>query len=196
MPYAVIAPGIHTVYSDFKSVERVMALYPYPKFRKFKKEEDAWAFVKRNKNKHKFTYLNKYGDTFDNMYIRMEYFIGKSSIYYNFFTKKLGYVKIISEKAIIENRANVITAELPNTFLDNDMITGHLIAIYYGLQMIGEFIDVDITVPDHSILYTLISYSGNNEVILRVKNLIKSRTGKISVSMPDLGKEYAEEEEN
>lgn len=196
MPYAVIAPGIHTVYDDYSSVERIMALYPYPKFRKFSDEKLAWEFVRRHENKHAYTYINKYGDTFNKHFVKMEYFIGENSVYYNFRTQNLGYIKIISDKALVENRANLIKAELKNTSLNNEMITGHLIAIYHGLSLIGEFIDVDVTVPDHSIFYALMTYKGSNKVILRVLEQIRNRMGKLSVTMPDLGQEEITTEED
>ena len=73
MPYGVVAPGIHAVYEDFAPVKRIMTLYPYPKFRKFKTEEEAWAFVKRHQNKHVYSGITKYGDTFDNHYVSAEF---------------------------------------------------------------------------------------------------------------------------
>lgn len=189
MPYGVVAPGLSNVYEDYKSVERIKSLYPYPKFRKFNTDEAAWEFVRRNKNKHEFSSVYKYGDTFDNLCISMEYFIGKDSIYFNFRTSKIGYIKIISDRAEVENRANIITATIKNIELNNEMITSHLITIYHGLQLIGDFIDVDVTVPDHSIFYTLMTYNGNSRVINRVLEQIRNRKGKLSVSLPDFGEE-------
>lgn len=189
MPYGVVAPGISGVYEDFSSIERIMALYPYPKFRKFKNEEDAWSFVKRYNNKHVYGGINKYGDTFDTHFVRMEYFIGEDTLYFNFRTSKIGYIRIVSGKATIQNKSNLIMARIDNIFLNKDMITAHLIAIYHGLQLIGDFIDVDVTVPDHSIFYTLMTYKGNSKVINRVLEQIRNRLGKLSVSLPDLGTE-------
>lgn len=189
MPYGVVAPGICTVYEDFKSVQRIMALYPYPKFRKFRTTEEAWAFVRRYNNKHFYHGVYKYGDTFNNHYISMEYFIGKDSLYYNFRTKKIGYVKIVSSKAEVQNGANLITARIRNIYLNPNMISAHLIAIYHGLELLGDFVDVDVTVKDHSVFYALMTYKGQNRVIRRVLDKINSRLGKLSVSLPDFGEE-------
>ena len=194
MPYGVVAPGIRAVYEDFSSVKRIMALYPYPKFRKFKTDEDAWNFVKRYQNKHVYAGISKYGDTFDTHYVKMEYFIGKNALYYNFRTSKIGYIKVISNKAVIQNRTNLIMARVDNISLNSEMITAHLIAIYHGLQLLGDFIDVDVSVPAHSIFYTLMTYSGYNKVILRVLEQIRNRLGKLSVSLPDMGEEDYDEE--
>lgn len=194
MPYGVVAPGIHAVYEDFAPVKRIMTLYPYPKFRKFKTEEEAWAFVKRHQNKHVYSGITKYGDTFDNHYVKMEYFIGDNSLYYNFRTDKIGYIKIISNKATVQNRTSLIMARIDNISLNRDMISSHLIAIYHGLDLIGDFIDVDVTVPDHSIFYTLMTYSGYSKVINRVLTQIRDRLGKLSVSLPALQEVINDEE--
>ena len=35
--YAVVAPGLKGIYEDPKVIDKIMALYPYTKFRKFQK---------------------------------------------------------------------------------------------------------------------------------------------------------------
>ena len=40
MPYAVIVPGMSRVFKRWSDVERIIALYPYPKYRKFETEEE------------------------------------------------------------------------------------------------------------------------------------------------------------
>lgn len=186
MPYGVVAPGISMVYADYADVRRILALYPYTKFRKFKKEEEAWEFVRTYSMKYRLLdNIYKYGDTFSKHYISMEYFIGKDALYYNFDTRRIGYIKVPERKNhIIDNRSNLITVKIENFRLNNETITGHLMAICKGLDVIGEYIDVDIKLHDHSVFYVFQSYSGTNQAILKIIQRIKDRMAKISLTLP------------
>lgn len=189
MPYAVIVPGISTVFSRWQDVEQLCALYPYPKFRKFQTEAECWEYVKRHTLKRVYTNLNKYGDTFDNLYVSMDYFICDNKVCYNFRTKKIGYLVIESSDPNVKcvNRNGVIKVTLNNIQLNDDLIVSHLIAIWHGLRIIGDYVDVDVKVPDHSIFYALMTYKGKNRSINRVKDFIDNRFAKVSVSMKDFG---------
>ena len=180
--YAVVAPGLKGIYEDEKSIERILALYPYTKFRKFKTEQECWDFLARNNNNHGIDEITCYGDTFSTHYVTMEYFI-RDSIYYNFYTDRVGYIKVVYKDAIVENRSDLIMVKLDNIVADNNTIWGHMIAIYHGLKIIGELMDVNIIVPDHSIFYALHSYTGNNRVIGRVNSLIKQRLGNVALTL-------------
>lgn len=195
MPYAVIVPGINTVLNDWAEVERLCALYPYPKFRKFRTAEECWEYVKRHTSRRLYTDIVKYGDTFDNLYVTMEYFICEDRVCYNFKTKKFGYISVECRDPNVKciNKNGVIKVIMSDIHLNDDLINSHMIAIWHGLRIIGEYIDVDIKVPDHSIFYTLMSYKGQNRTINRVKNYIDGRLAKVSVSMKDFGtKEVSE----
>lgn len=187
--YAVVAPGIHGVYTDTKTVERIRALYPYAKIRNFRDEDECWKFVNRYKNSYALDDVYNYGKTFDNMFVTMEYFI-RDSLYFNYDTSKVGYIKIISDRAVVNNKAELITARLDNIALEDKSIFGHLIAIYHGLKLIGDMLDVNVVVPDHSVFYALNTYTGNNRVISRVRSFIDSRQGKVSLTIRKIKPEY------
>lgn len=189
MPYAVIVPGINTVYQTWGEVERIIALYPYPKYRKFATEEECWEYVRRHTTKRIYTDITKYGETFDNLYVKMEYFIRGDKVYYNYKTGKMGYIAIESTdpSVIVINRTSGIKAILKDIYLNDNLITSHMIAIWHGLRIIGEFVDIDIRVPDHSIFYALMTYKGSNKTINRVRRYIDERMAKVSVSMKDFG---------
>lgn len=189
MPYAVIVPGINTVFDKWQDVERICALYPYPKYRKFKTTEECWEYVHRHTTKRVYTDITKYGDTFDKMYVTMEYFIQSDCVCYNFRTNKIGYIAIDNKvpNVVVNNRNGVITAKMKDIYLNNDIISNHLIAIWNGLNILGDYVDVDVKVPDHSIFYALMTYKGSNRSINRVRDYIDQRFAKVSVSMKDFG---------
>lgn len=181
--YAVIAPGLKGVYSNVSAVNKITALYPYTKFRKFKTEEECWAFLGQHSNKHGLDEVKDFGDTFNKHKVRMEYFIQGTSIYYNYHTQGLGEIRVRSTEALIENRLALVKAEITDTVLDPSSISGHIIAIYRGIKLLGDFIDVEVVVPDHSIYYAIRSYSGTNRAITRLANYIESRLGNISITL-------------
>ncbi|MCM1441551.1 MAG: hypothetical protein NC131_20440, partial [Roseburia sp.] len=69
----------------------------------------------------------------------------------------------------------------------DDLISSHLIAIWHGLRIIGDFVDVDVTVPDHSVFYALMTYKGKNKVINRVREFIDKRPANVSVTLKNFG---------
>lgn len=181
--YAVIAPGLHGVYSNYSNVEDILAVFPYTKVRKFKTEEDCWKFINRNINKHKFGKITTYGNTFKELYARMEYFIQEDRVCYNFDISHVGFMRIAYKDAVVSNHRNNIKVMLPNIYLDNDMIQGHMIAIYHGVKILGSFIDVDIIVPDHSIFYALKTYTGNNRIVKKTQQELAKRLGEFSITI-------------
>lgn len=189
MWYAVVAPDVSGVYSSFEPVKRIKALYPYCKFRTVKSEEDGWAFVKRYKNLHHFNQLRHYGSTFSSLCIDMEYFIYNDSIFYNFWLNGYGALRMHTDKCRVQYRADLIMVEMPNIRLDKNTISGNLIAIYHGLVLLGDYVDVDITLPNHSIFYALSSYTGTNRVITRVVTTIRERLGNVAYTLTAVDKE-------
>lgn len=186
MWYAIVAPGVSGVYDNYQYIKRIKTLYPYCKFRTVVDEEAGWEFVRRYRNLHKFVQLYKYGNTFKTMCVCMEYFIYNNSVYYNFRTEKVGNIKLCKEGANIDHRYGLIMVELPNMKLNKDTILGNLIAIFHGLDLLGDFLDVDITIPNHSVFYSLMTYSGSDRRILRVREKIENRLGNISLTLLDV----------
>ena len=186
--YAVVGPELTGIYHSMSEINNMLCLYPYLKFRRFETEDECYAFINRYKIKHTLDEITKFGDTFKRACIDMSYYIG-DAIYYNFDTSSLGIVKIVNSDANIHvgNRQKLIKAKIEGISADNDLISGHMVAIYHGLKLVGDFVDVNITVPDHSIYYALRSYTGDNRVIKRVKTLIDKRQGKISVTLKKRG---------
>lgn len=141
--------------------------------------------MQRNRNTKMLTNVKKYGDCFDNLYITIEYFIRDRYIYYNLDTSKLGRVRIVCDRddVFIENRTEsmMVRLEMPN--LNNDSIMSHAVAVYQILDILGEYVDVEIIVPDHSIFYLLTAYTGTRYSYLKLLNAIESRKGKVSVTL-------------
>lgn len=184
MPYAVLAPGIKTVYDSWSDVERIATLYSHPLYRKFNTRELCWEYVRRHAYSKVYADVNKYGDTFNKLCVGMKYFIRKDAVFYIFDTSKFGYI-VVEEDTNVEviNQNGQIKAALHDITLNDDLISNHLIAIWHGLKIIGEFVDIDITVPDHSIFYTLMTYKGTNRQINRVRTYINERLGHVSVTL-------------
>lgn len=121
--YAVVAPGLKGIYEDPKVIDKIMALYPYTKFRKFQTEEECWAFLERYENNHGIEEIRDFGDTFDKHHVVMEYFIRNPNVYFNYDTSKLGTLRLVKDTAIIENRTNLIKAMIPNLIVDRVVCT-------------------------------------------------------------------------
>lgn len=183
MPYAIVAPGLSLVSDDYQDVERIKTLYPYPKFRKFKTEQECVRYISYHENKHSFDSIVRYGDIFDTVYVKMEYYIGEDFIGYNFDISHFGYTRLYSDKAKIVQHGNIITATLENIKVPRDTILGNLAAIYNGLYLLGTYVDVEVVIRNHAMFYALTVYNGSNAYLSRAIDKIKNRLGGLAITL-------------
>ena len=180
MWYAVIAPGVERVTDNWKDVERIKYLYPYPKWSKWSTTEAAEAWIKRNRYAHPIQMLKNYGDTFKEFAVHVEYKIGVHSVYYKITTSDTGtlYLPKQDENTLVEYEGNVIRIRVENYVLSNETIAGHMSALYTILAMLGPVIDVDLTIDYYCILYCLTFYSQNkNRSVALLRDTIANRLG-------------------
>lgn len=182
--YAVVAPGFSAVYSDWKDVERIRALYPYPKWTKCRTETEAQEFLKRNSYSRKVKQLYNYGDTLNDLYINVEYRIGPDCVYYVIDTRRVGNIRLLSEDALVEYKSNKIFVKIPNIYLSDELLSGHMSAIHNLLHLVGEYVDVNITVPNYAVFYALTVYDkGNNRVVQLTRDAISKRLCKVAFTL-------------
>jgi hypothetical protein len=182
--YAVVAPGFSCVYSNWADVERIKALYPYPKWIKCHSEEEARAWIKRNSYGKHLTGIYNYGNTFRSLYIDAKYKIGDGCIYYVLDCSKVGHIRIHTKDVFVEYKGSKIYIKLPNIYVSNETTAGHMSAIHNLLKILGDYVDVNIELPYYSLFYCLTVYSkGNNRPVQLVKNLIEQRLGAVALSL-------------
>ena len=182
--YAVVAPGFSSVYTDWKDVERIRALYPYPKWIKCRTEAEAHEFIKRNSYSKKVKQLYNYGDTLEDLYVNAEYKIGPDCVYYIIDTRRVGNIRLLSEDALVEYKGNKIFVKIPNIYLSDELLSGHMSAIHNLLHLVGEFIDINITVPNFAVFYSLTVYSkGANRVVQLTRDAISKRLCKVAFTL-------------
>ena len=182
--YAVVAPGLSCIYSNWKDVERVKELYPYPKWVKVQDEKQAEEWLKRNSYGHGLRTISKYGDILPNLYVSATYRIFENCVCIVYDTSKIGSIRVPNGDYLVEYKEDSIRVKIPEFYVSEESIAGHLSVVYNILDIIGEFVDIDITLPYYSIYYCLASYKGNKlraAVILR--DMIKQRMGSVSYSM-------------
>lgn len=182
--YAIVAPGFSAVYDDWKSVERIKSLYPYPKWTKCSDAKSGYDWIKRNAYGKHFDRIYNYGDTFNDLYAYVKYKIMPDCIYYIIDTKRIGHIRIMSDVALVEYKGDKVLIKYPDIYLSSESISGHMSVIYNLLQMLGPYIDINIEVPYYSIFYCLALYSEDkNRYVTMVRNLMDSRVAKVAVSL-------------
>lgn len=182
MFYAIVAPGISGVYSEWKSIERIKALYPYPKFAKFEYEVDAYNWLKANKYSNKRHGIYNYGSTFHDRYIDVKYKICEDCVYYKLDCKRMGRLRLDLDNAIVEYKGSQILVRFDNMSLSNMSITGHMSAIYNLLDFVGPYVDLNIRVEYYAIFYCLTGYTGSNRYVTTVRDMITERLCEVAVS--------------
>lgn len=182
--YAVVAPGFSSVYVNWKDVERIHALYPYCKWRKCKSESDAQEFIKRNTNNHTVKQLYNYGDTLRDLYVDVIYKIGPDCVYYVIYCKRIGSLRLQCEDVYVEYKGDKIYVKVPNIYLSDRSIAGHMSAIHNILGLLGEYVDVNITLPNFSVYYALTSYNrGKSRAVSITRELISKRLCKVAYTL-------------
>lgn len=182
--YAIVAPDFETVTNDYKVVERVKALYPYPKWKLCKTEAEAVDFVQRNRYRRRARQLYNYGTTFKDMYIDAKYIIFPNSVFYVLDTKRVGHLRIECPDALIEYHSNIINIRIDNTNLSADTIAGNMSAIHHLLSIVGDYVDLNILLPNYSVFYSLTYYNkGRNRAVSITQDAIRQRVCKVAYTL-------------
>lgn len=194
--YAVVAPGLSCIYTSWSDVERIKALYPYPKWYKTNSEEDAINWIKRNKYGHSLESVYNYGSAFKNLHVYAKYKISTDCVYYVLDTSKVGTIRVHPSDALVSYKGNKIYIKLQNIKLSDEAIGSHMSAIHNLLTILGPYIDVNIQLDHYSLFYALTNYTRNrSRPIALVRDLIKSRVGAVSYSFTvEHYKEYKDDE--
>lgn len=182
MFYAVVAPGFSAIYADWRMVDRARVFYPYIKWKKFYTEGQAEDFIQKNKCSAKVDMYN-YGDTFDDLYLTVAYEILNESVMYTIWTNKIGQIRIHNPDYVIEYGASKIKATLP-IILGPNSIASHMSVVYNLLLLVGDYVDVNLIVPNYSVFYALTYYTGHrNRAVRLVRDFISTRVCKVGFTL-------------
>lgn len=182
--YAVVAPGFSNIYSNWADVERIKALYPYPKWCKCHSEEEAARWIKRNAYSFKALSTYRYGNTFDRLYVDVNYYILPNSVCYNINCSRVGNIRLPTKSAIVEYKGSMIYVRIPEMKVSDESMSGHMSVVYNLLHLLGEYIDINLIVHHYSIFYALFNYSGEgNRHVVLVQNEIKKRIGEFAITL-------------
>lgn len=193
--FAVVANGIQTICKTQRALDRIIAIYPYPKFCKCKTREEARAWILRNSRSFSGLARERYGNTARSGYAKIRYAIVENGVDFDIDTKRVGYIKVPSEeKVLVDSRKTSLKVLVRDIKLNDESITHHIVAIRRILKLLGDFVDVDIVVPDISIFLAVTKYSGKNYVIRGLQKDIESRLGAVSLSIEDI--QYKQGEAN
>lgn len=187
MIYAIVAPGYSLVTTDWNKIERVKALYPFPKWQKCRSEEEANLFVKKNYVPRPVKLMYNYGDTFKDLYINASYKIGKDCLYFEYDTSRVGMLKFRDPSMVVEVAGKMIYVKMPNIYLSENSISSHMSAIYNLLLTLGPNVDVNIRIKYFAVYYSLTSYTGTGvHAINVVCDYIKNRLCKVAFTLEEV----------
>lgn len=185
--YVAIGSGKTKILETKQELQQFQAVYPYVKWHYCLTKEEALNFIRQNQRKIYDTRVKHFGSaTPQGGFIGIEYFIDGKNLYYNLNLKSFGKTRVMPDPdngILVDNRESLIKVKILNTRLDNMVIMHHGIAIQRILRLLGEFVDVDITVPDMSIYIAFTSYNGRDTAIKRVQEFLKSRVGGVSFTV-------------
>lgn len=175
--YAFISNEYKTIVYTQRQLDFLCSIYSYPSFVKINSTEEAKQFFIRKDRDFIRTGISKYGKQTKVGYIAVEYFIDGNNVYYNLYTEKFGFIKFTNfpSNVICDSGYDLIKLKFKNVSLNNDLIAHHCTAIQLVLRFIGDFINVELRLPDESIYLALTKYTGKNYSIKNTQSLIKGR---------------------
>lgn len=186
--YAFVASGIQTVVRTPGQLESLIAVYPYPKFAKVANEDEARAWIRAHQRIDYGYNIDNYGDTANYGYVDAEYKILTDSVKYHISTDKLGYIRVeSSEVVLVDSRQDSLNIVVKGLKLNNDLIAHHVIAIQRLLNIMGEYVDVNVHVPDMSIYLALTKYTGKHPIITSTQKFVKARLGGFAITVKQIG---------
>lgn len=179
--YALWGQGQELITKSWAEVENMRLRYPFIQWRKFYSEGEALkclrSYAKGDCYPTLYYIANKVKTT---KYIEVEYFIDSDRLCYNINTSRVGNISFMNNnrnRYDCETHGDITTLEVKDVYLNPDLILSHIKAIFDLLTFVGPIIDVNIVVPNHSVLYTMLYYQGEDNRILRVLSLIAKRLG-------------------
>lgn len=171
------------VYSK-QHVQVLSSIYSYPVVQYCRTEEECRDYISRHPRKVFDSDANKRaGWKKTTAYIRIEYFVGEETIYANLYTDHFGYIMLnLRDKNVLQQAEyDMIKLKIRNVNVHDESIVSHCVAIQYILQLLSPIINVQIVVPDLSIYLALTEYTGRNVSIIRIRQLLKTRVGKVAL---------------
>lgn len=187
--YVLIANGCTEILESREQLDLLQSIYPYPKFRKVKNREDALKFIQRYKRSPAFKAIfSNYGSIDKSFgFVSLDYIIDNNTVFANIDTSKAGNVRVPMDFNIgnfhIDNRSNLIKIKISDYVLDDDLIADHCLVIDNLLECLGEFIDVNIIVPDISVYLALTRYNGENYSIKSCQYRLHNRLGGVGYTI-------------
>lgn len=186
--YALVANGIATICSNYRQLQALISLYPYPKFQKCSTMEEARRWLRVHARGIRSVSFDNYGDTATTGYVTVCYRIVPNGICYDLDTRLIGYIKVhAGDGALVRGSRDTIHIEVLDVELDNALIVHHLLAIRRILRILGGFVDVNLVVPDISIYLAIRQYAGKNYVIKGLQHMIAQRLGALSITIREEG---------
>lgn len=169
-----------------------MAIRPYSSCRKFKLEEDAWAFVHKKQNRitgDRVCSIRRFGNTNEKFLFEVSYFILEDgTVYANIKRPNNVKVRIVTEdedtNVTVRYTSTMIVLIIYKLDLNRDSVKHQAIALYHVLRLLGPLVDVDLEVKDLSLFHVIFHYSGNRvREYMKLRKIIADRVGGVSVSV-------------
>lgn len=184
--YAFISNECKLIVKSQHQLEFLNSIMSYPKFAKVSDEEEARRFFIENEREFFQADRKLYGRRDSVGYIKISYFIANNNIYVNADTSAFGYIKFrnLHSNITAEYSYQKMRLKFKDIVLNNELIAHHCIAIMNIVKLFGPYVSLDIRVPDISVFLALTKYTGNNYAIKATQNLILSRSGYVSYTIP------------
>ncbi len=189
MYYAYIGKNA-CVLNSWEEVSIRKLQYPYSKYRKFRTEREAWAYIEKNRFFYKGNRILHTGFNDKDFSVIAKYYIYKGNLYINYILPETidGSISNIFENVTVtKTLENVVMVEVDGLELNFNSAKSHAKAVCKIIQLLGRIVDIDIYVYDNSIYYASYYYKGNCREYLDLQLALKSRVGKVGYTYEQYG---------
>lgn len=179
--YAFISNEYKAIVYSSRQLDFLLNVYSYPKFKKVDTVAEAKQFFNQCNRELIGSGRTKYDRESDIGYVTIEYFIDGHNIYFNIYTKHFGFIKLYNLASNIKQDASydLLKIKMCDVILDDSLIAHHCVAIMNALRLLDTSISVEFILPDISVYLACTKYKGNNYVIRKAQDEIRSRRGNV-----------------
>lgn len=179
--YAFVSNEYKAIVYSTRQLDFLLSVYSYPQFKKVETVSEAKKYFNQCNREFINAGRSKYDRESNIGYITIEYFIDNNNIFLNIYTKHFGFIKLYNLPSNIKQDSSydLLKIKICDIVLDDTLIAHHCVAIMNALRLLDSSISIEFILPDISVYLACTKYKGNNYIIKKVQDELKSRHGNV-----------------
>ena len=163
------------VYDSWSKVHDKIVQYPYSKYRVFKTEDAAYRFIQNTPHLKPVDKVTTIGFADKEFAIDVEYYVWEGKLYVNLYIPDNMYTQF--QLPIQHISRTIACYSDPKGYYRNDTAKGQVQICKQILNLVGDFVDVNLHVYDDTLYLLERFYVGTDTILTEYLESLKKRIG-------------------